>query len=414
MSFPWYVARRYLTARRRQAFISLISAVSILGVSVGVMALIIALALMTGVQTELRDRIVGSSAHVYVYNRLRGSFEDTDAEMQKWRRPGVTGVAPAIIDYGLAQYRGSDDKFVTLKGIDPAREPEVTDIGRAMVTGKLTDLYPPRPDTEEEVSLDRIVLGDELARAMGVHVGDVIDIISPEPTSTFIGLTVSRRPFQVVGTFKFGFYEIDNTWALMSLPAAMSFLKRDGADMIQLRLADVDQAPAFRDRLSAELGPEFRVQDWAMLNQPLYSALWLEKVAISTTIGLIVMVAALNIVASLVLLVMEKNRDIAILRTMGAPARVIRRIFMYQGLAIGLVGTGTGTILGLLVSYLADRYQLVRLPEDVYQISHLPFRVHALDVAIVVVAATGICFLATLYPSRQAGRIDPAEALRNQ
>jgi lipoprotein-releasing system permease protein len=183
---------------------------------------------------------------------------------------------------------------------------------------------------------------------------------------------------------------------------------------MQLRLARIDDAPAMRDRLTAELGPDFKVQDWSLLNQALYSALFLEKLAISLTIGLIVMVAALNIVASLVLLVMEKSRDIAILRTMGAPARVIRRIFVYQGLAIGALGTGGGAILGLAVSYIADRYQLIKLPADVYQITHLSFRVHALDVIVVVVAAMGVCLLATLYPSRQAGRIDPAEALRNQ
>jgi lipoprotein-releasing system permease protein len=334
--------------------------------------------------------------------------------MRKWRRPGVTGVAPAIIGFGLMQFRGSDPAAITLKGIDTAREPEVTDIASAMVTGSLDALNKKTPDTPDEVTLDGIILGHELAKSLDVEVNDIVDILTPELTMTVTGLRPRQRPFRVVGTFKFGFYEIDSTWALMSLPTAMSFLGRTNAEMIQLRLARIDDAPAMREQLSNELPPEFQVQDWAMLNQPLYSALTLEKVAISTTIGLIVMVAALNIVASLVLLVMEKNRDIAILRTMGAPARVIRRIFMLQGLAIGLVGTASGTVLGLIVCYVADRYQLIRLPEDVYQISHLPFRVHALDVLIVVVAATGICFLATLYPSRQAGRIDPAEALRNQ
>jgi lipoprotein-releasing system permease protein len=378
------------------------------------MALIIALALMTGVQTELRDRIVGSTAHVYVYNRIQ-PFENTDTEMQKWRRPGVTGVAPAIIGFGLMTHGGGDPKYVTLKGIDPAREPQVTDVTRSIIAGSLEALTPAKPDTPDEVTLDGIVLGEELAKSLDAKVGDVVDVLTLQPTTTvFAQLPGRLRVFRVVGLFKFGFYEIDSTWAMISLPSAMSFFNRDGADMIQLRLSRIDAAPAMRDQLSRELSPDFTVQDWAMLNQALYSALSLEKFAISMTIGLIVMVAALNIVASLVLLVMEKSRDIAILRTMGAPARVIRRIFMLQGLAIGLVGTGSGTILGLIVCYLADRYQLVHLPEDVYQISHLPFRVHALDVAIVVLAATGICFLATLYPSRQAGRIDPAEALRNQ
>lgn len=218
----------------------------------------------------------------------------------------------------------------------------------------------------------------------------------------------------VVGTFKFGFYEIDSSQALMTLPVATSLFNRDGPDMIQLRLANMDDAPAVRDRLREELGTAYDVRDWTELNQPLYSALWLEKLAISLTIGLIVMVAALNIVASLVLLVMEKSRDIAILRTMGAPARVIRRIFIYQGLTIGLVGTGVGATLGLLVCWFAERYRLIKLPSDVYQITYLPFRVQPLDVTVVVLSAVVVCLVATLYPSRQAGRIDPAEALRNQ
>jgi lipoprotein-releasing system permease protein len=184
--------------------------------------------------------------------------------------------------------------------------------------------------------------------------------------------------------------------------------------MMQLRLDDVDEAPAINEQLQQTLGPAYQVTDWTQLNASLYSALLLEKVAISLAIGLIVMVAALNIVASLVLLVMEKTRDIAILRTMGAHARTIRRIFIYQGMAIGLIGTGSGAVLGVAASYVLDRFRVIKLPSDVYQISYLPFRVEALDVLIVVVAAIGICLVATLYPSRQAGRIDPAEALRNQ
>ncbi len=222
------------------------------------------------------------------------------------------------------------------------------------------------------------------------------------------------RPLEVVGTFRFGFYEIDTGWGLVSLQTAGQLLDRTGPDMMQVRVANLDDTTKIHTELVDALGPGYRVTDWTELNQQLYSALWLEKVAISLTIGLIVMVAALNIVASLVLLVMEKTRDIAILRTMGAPARTVRRIFIYQGLTIGVIGTFGGAILGLAACYLADHYRLISLPADVYQISYLPFRVHALDVSVVVVSALAVCLLATIYPSRQAGRIDPAEALRNQ
>jgi lipoprotein-releasing system permease protein len=408
MSFPWFVARRYLTARRRQAFISLISGVSILGVGVGVMALIIALALMTGVQNEMRDRIVGSTAHVYI-NKFRGGFSAAELTVDRWRLPGVSGSAPAILGYGLLTTGNGRPEFATVKGIDPLREPEVTDANRAMVSGSLEALSN-RPAEE----LDGVVLGIELARVLGVGVGDVVDMVTAELRPTLAGMMPPRRPLRVVGTFRLGFYPVDSQWAMVSLKTAAELLNRDGPDMVQLRMSELDEAPAVRDRLQKELGSEFLVQDWTQLNQQLYSALWLEKLAISLTIGLIVIVAALNIVASLVLLVMEKSRDIAILRTMGAPARVIRRIFIYQGLTIGLVGTALGTVLGIIVSLIADRYQLVKLPADVYQVTHVPFHVMPFDVVVVVLSALGVCLLATLYPSRQAGRIDPAEALRHQ
>jgi lipoprotein-releasing system permease protein len=218
----------------------------------------------------------------------------------------------------------------------------------------------------------------------------------------------------VVGTFRFGVFQVDDSQAIVSLQTAQELLDREGPDTLQLRLDDMHAATRVKDQLQATLGPDYLVRDWIELNGDLYAALWLEKVAISLTIGLIVMVAALNIVASLVLLVMEKTRDIAILRTMGAPAWLIRRIFMYQGLTIGLIGTGAGTMLGLIVCWVFDRFQLIQLPGEVYQITYLPFRVELFDVIVVVLSAVLVCFVATLYPSRQAGRIDPAEALRNQ
>ena len=405
MSFPWFIARRYLTARRRQAFISLISAVSIAGVGVGVMALVIALGLMTGVQTEMRDRIVGATAHVYV-SQVSGQLDTAPA---RWNRPGIIGASPAIIGFGVLTVPPSISQGVTLKGIDPEREPSVTDVGPAMVSGSLKALVERTPEQKEGV-----VLGDALARTLRVAVGDIVTAVTPEFETSLGGLKPRYRALQVVGIFSLNFHEVDSTHALVAMNTAADLLNRQGPDMMQLRLADMDDAIPMRESLQSELGSGFLVQDWTQLNQPLYSALWLEKVAISLTIGLIVMVAALNIVASLVLLVMEKSRDIAILRTMGASAGVIRRIFILQGLTIGLIGTLGGTALGLIACALLNHYEVIRLPSDVYQITHLPFLVQPTDVAVVVASAIGVCLLATLYPSRQAGRIDPAEALRNQ
>ena len=407
MSVSWFIARRYLTARRRQAFISVISAVSILGVGVGVMALIIALGLMTGVQRELRDRIVGSSAHVYVYKT--GGFTDARAEAARMRIPGVIGAAPAVVGLGLLQSSRSDGAAVRLKGIDPELEQEVTDIRGALIAGSLEALSQRKVDDR-----DGIILGIDLAHTLGVTVGDSVTLVTPRGVVTPGRVVPMTQYYQVVGVVKFGYYDTDTTAAFVTLPLAERALGRDGPDLIQLRLKEMDKAPQIRDTLQAQLGSGYQIDDWIKLNGPLYSALWLEKVSISLTIGLIVMVAALNIVASLVLLVMEKSRDIAILRTMGAPARTIRRIFVLQGLTIGLVGTVAGAVLGLTVCFVADRYQLIKLPSDVYQITYLPFRVEPLDVVIVVVAGVLVCLAATVYPARQAGRLDPAEALRHQ
>ena len=407
MSFAWFIARRYLTARRRQAFISLISGVSIVGVAVGVMALIIALALMTGVQGELRDRIVGSTAHIYVYKGA--GYQDVPGELQRLKVPGVVGVAPALLGMGLMQSAAYEGAPAQIKGIDPALEPQVTDIRSALVAGSLDALA-----TRPEGAFDGVILGVDLARTLAVGVGGDVTLVTPRAIITPTRAVPMMRTFEVVGIVKFGFYETDTSAVLMTMATAERVLGHTGPNMMQLRLSNLDQASAIRDQLQRSLDPSYTVQDWTELNGALYAALQLEKLAISLTIGLIVFVAALNIVASLVLLVMEKSRDIAILRTMGAPAPVIRLVFMLQGLTIGVIGTGVGTLLGLVVCFFADRYQLITLPSDVYQITYLPFRVQAMDVVTVIVSVLLVCLAATIYPSRQAARLDPAEALRHQ
>jgi lipoprotein-releasing system permease protein len=410
MSFEWFVARRYLTARRKQAFISLISGVSIVGVGVGVMALVVALAIMTGVQSELRNRILGSTAHIYVSKIGGGGFTDVDAEIKRVMSPRVAAASPIVLGKGLVTSARRESQGMMIKGIDPVREPAVTEIVSAMKTGSYDDLVHRPPD-----GFPGILLGADLADQLGVSRGDRVTVLTGETRTSAMGGTAwNHADFDVVGTFQFGFYEFDSTTALMLIDDATDLLNKSGPDMLQLRLVDMDEAPAISRSLHDQLGPAYRVQNWSELNRSLYAALALEKLVISLTIGLIVMVAALNIVASLVLLVMEKSRDIAILRTMGAPAGAIRRIFVFQGLIIGGVGTLAGAAIGLVICSVADRYRLIKLPADVYQVSYLPFQVQPLDVLVVVIAALGVCLLATLYPSRQAGRLDPAEALRTQ
>jgi lipoprotein-releasing system permease protein len=408
LPFELFVATRYLLARRKQAFISLISFISILGVMVGVMALLIALALMTGLQGELRDRIVGASAHVYVFKAGEG-IRDSGAEVSKLRQlPHVIGAAPAVIGQGLLTSGQGAQAPVTIKGVDPSLEPSVTDIRRAMKSGSL-EAVRMRPE-----GLDGLVLGQDLAQTLGVHVGDSVRLLTPEGTLSPAGLMNRTRTLKVVGIFSLGLYEFDSAYALMDLPVAERLLGKDHPDFVQLRLDDMFSAPAISANLQETLGLEYTTQDWADMNKSLFSALKLEKMAISITIGLIVMVAALNIVASLVLLVMEKSRDIAILKTMGSSAASIRRIFMLQGLIIGLVGTTAGAIGGCTLIYILDRYRLIHVPIDVYQISYVPFTLMPLDFVTVIAAAILICFVATIYPSRQASRLDPAQALRYQ
>jgi lipoprotein-releasing system permease protein len=408
LPFELHIALRYLLAKRKQAFISVISLVSTIGVAIGVMAVIIALAVMTGLQQTLRDRILGSQPHVYV-SRV-GGFDDYRADLGKLRAiPHVTGVAPMILGKALASApRGQD--FITVKGVDPALEPGITDLQRAMKAGSLAALS--ERTTAGGIPVDGIVLGQDLATNLGVSVGDSIELTTGEGRLSPLGLLPAKRRLRVVGIFSLGLYEFDSVYGLVSLDVAKRLFDRHDPDYIQLHVDDIYAAPAIARDITARLGDQYTAQDWGQMNKALFSALTLEKFAVSLAIGLIVMVAALNIVASLILLVIEKHRDIGILKTMGAGARSVTAIFMLQGLVIGLVGTTVGAALGYLISYVCDRYQLIRVSTDVYQISYMPFTVLGLDFTVVVLAALAICFIATIYPSRQAARLDPAQALR--
>ena len=408
MPFELFLALRYLVARRKQAFLSLISVISTIGVAVGVMALIIALALMTGLQGELRDRIVGASPHIYVWKVGEG-MTDVAGDMARIKRVArVTGASPIVLGKALIT-AGEQQAFITVKGIDPATEGEVTDVRERMRKGSLQALGTPPED-----GLAGIAVGQTLAEQLRVSVGDAVTVMTPEGPLSPFGPTMGSRRLQVVGIFSLGLFEFDSAYGFVSLPTAQRLLARERPDFIEVRVDDMYAAPAVAAAIVDSLGDTYVTQDWAQMNRSLFSALWLEKVAISITIGLIVMVAALNIIASLVLLVMEKSRDIAILKTMGAAARSITLVFMLQGLIIGAVGTMVGACAGLAVTWVLDTYQLIQVPMDVYQVAHVPFKVRPDDFVLVVLAALAICFVATIYPSRQASRLDPAQALRYQ
>jgi lipoprotein-releasing system permease protein len=276
-----------------------------------------------------------------------------------------------------------------------------------MIKGSIDDLKAKNDDT-----FPAILLGKDLARSLGVDVGDSVLITTPEGILTPTGRMPYPRRLRVAGTFSLGLYEFDTTMGYVSLEAAERLFAKDGVDLIQLKVDDIWQASSIARSLQAQLGEQYTTDDWSSMNRQLFSALLLEKIAVSLAIGLIVMVAALNIIASLILLVMEKSRDIAILKTMGASARSVMLIFIMQGIIIGIVGTAVGGTLGVALSRVLDRYQLIKVPVDVYQVSHLPFTVLPRDFLVVVSVAILICFFATIYPSRQAARLDPAQALR--
>ncbi len=404
MRFELFIALRYLLAPRRQASVSRVSLFSTIGVAVGVMALIVALALMTGLQGELRDRILGSTAHVYVWKT--GGIADYQAEVKKLLGvPGVMGAGPAILGKALISTARAD-AFISLKGVDPALEPNVTDIQRVMQQGSLHALA--------DVSDERpgILLGKDLAGQIGVKVGDVVTLMTPQGTLSPMGILPRTRSTRVVGIYALGLYEFDAAYGFVSLDLAKRLMSKEVPDIIQVRVNDIYAAPAIAEDIAKRFGEGYVTQDWADMNQSLFSALWLEKVAISITIGLIVMVGALNIISSLILLVMQKSRDIAILKTMGTSSRRVMVLFMMQGLIIGAVGTTIGSALGLGLCWVLDTYELIQIPIDVYQVSHVPFVVLPGDFAIVVVSAVVICFLSTIYPSLQASRLDPVQALR--
>ncbi len=405
LPFELHVALRYLLARRKQALISVISLISTIGVMVGVMALVIALALMTGLQDQLRDKILGSTAHVYVWKG--GGLTDYRADVARLRQfPHVTGAAPAVLGKALVT-SPQGRAFITIKGIDPSLEASVTDLGRSMRQGSVAALSGPADDGRPG-----ILLGADLVKTLGVRVGDRVQLLTPDGTLSPMGMLPRTRTLDVAGVFALGLFEFDSAYGFVTLPVAERLVGKDKPELIELRVDDIYRAPDVAREITDQSAGVYLTEDWTKLNQSLFGALWLEKMAISITIGLIVMVAALNIVASLILLVMEKSRDIAILKTMGASSRSIMLVFMLQGMIIGLVGTALGAAAGWSASTLLDRYRVIHVPIDVYQVSYVPFVVLPLDFALVVASAIAICFVATLYPSRQASKLDPAEALR--
>lgn len=406
--FELFVAARYLRARRKEAVISIITLISVLGVAAGVMALIIALAVTNGFRNTLQRNMLGAMAHIDVLNKrqLDGIENWRDLEDKIRKLPHVTAVAPAL--YMPIFLQGPvNSKGVVLKGIDVDAELAITKALRHLKAGSLDRLRNP------DANPPGIILGWRLANETGMIMNSRVNVVSPEGKLTPYGPIPAVVPFYICGTFNTNFSDFDEGWAFTSIQAAQKALSlEDVVNQIEVNVDDLNKADVYAKEIEQAIGPQYTTTTWMELNRQLFSALNMERIVTAIIIGLILLVAALNILITLVMMVMEKYRDVAILMSMGARAAQIRKIFMLQGVLIGAVGSALGLIAGYSISYFAGKYEWIKLPEAVYPINYLPFESRWTDGIWIAGVAILVSFLATIHPARSATRIAPAEVLR--
>jgi lipoprotein-releasing system permease protein len=428
MQFELFVAARYLRAKRRQAVIGVITVISIVGVAAGVASLIIALAINNGFRQDLQDRLLGSTSHINLLRIASDGIRNWQPLLSRLeKQPHVVAGAPAIYEQVLIS-RGARAQGAVLKGIIPEDESKVSAILDSVKGDSASSLdeTPNEPSTatapsDDEpnstiatgTSLPPIILGKDLADELGAPVGSLVTVTSPQGELTPFGIVPKYKRFKVAGIFASGFFDYDNTWAFIRLSDAQRlFDLTDVVSVLEFKVDDIYQAGVIGQKLETEAGKGFMSTNWMEQNRALFHALRLERIVTFITIGLIVFVAALNILISLIMMVMEKTRDIAVLVSMGAKRRQIRRIFIYQGLLIGVIGTALGLIAGFALSWAAGHYHLFSLSAEVYSIDYVPFAPRPIDGLLVAFVAIGVSFIATLYPSWSAASVLPAEALR--
>jgi lipoprotein-releasing system permease protein len=402
MKFAWFIARRYLTKGRKNSFISIISAVSILGIAIGVAALVIALALINGFQNDIRDRILSSSAHIMVTDRFGEGFADFREKHRvlEGRFPEVKSVMPVVYGTVLVKGGSRDVSGAVFRGLD---------LGRRKLEPWLAELdFGRLPKGEREV-----LLGRELALKLNLFAGDSCLVVSPQAALSPLGIMPRFKKFHISGIFRSGLFEFDSGTVITGLEAAQQLFSLKGkASYLQVNLHDIFSAERVAAAIRDLLGARYSVITWKDLNQSLYSALKLEKTVLFFTLALIIVVASLNIVAGLILLVMQKIKDIGILLSYGTTSSQVRRIFFLQGAVIGVLGTTLGIFLGLGFCFLANRYELIKVPAEIYQVSFVPFRIGLFDLGAVISVSLLISFLATLIPSRKAAAIAVVDAVK--
>ncbi len=409
MSFEYFIGGRYLRAKQKETFISLITILSVAGVTVGVMALIVVIAVMAGFESDLKQRILGVESHI-VLMRHDGSFSAYKKISKKINElHGVEAATPFI--YSQIMLRSSTGvSGAVLRGIDPESAGSVIKILKNSILQNLKQI---QRQGNSKTFVPGIILGKELARNLGVLKGDAVYLISSRGMISPIGYLPAMKRFEVVGLFESGMYEYDGSLAYINLKDAQKILNMKGSVTgIEVRVDDIYDARNVAKKIVSELGFPYWARDWMQMNHNLFSALKLEKTVMFIILALIVLVAAFNIASTLIMMVMGKTKDIAILKAMGAMDSSIRKIFIYKGMIIGAVGTSLGVCLGFIICKLLEKYKFIQLPGDVYYISTLPVRLEALDVFMIASAAMVICFLATLYPASQASKLNPIEAIR--
>jgi lipoprotein-releasing system permease protein len=455
MRFELFIARRYLRAKRRQAFIGIITGISIVGVAAGVASLVVALAINNGFRQDLQQRLLGSTSHISLLRVADDGIKDWPALMDRLsKQPHVVAAAPAIFEQVLIS-RGPRARGAVLKGMIPKYERQVGDLlssvkqgsaaaldeqathqgssdqidpsgmenlagaatraGAAQTTSKQDDLSPDDlAGVQARVAaMPPIVLGKDMAESLGASVGSVVLVTSPQGELTPFGMVPKYNRFRVVGIFSSGFFDYDSSWAFVRLADAQQlFGLGDLISVIEFKVDDIYKADKISSDLEDAAGKGFMATNWMEQNKALFHALRLERLVTFITIGLIVFVAALNILISLIMMVMEKTKDIAVLMSMGTRKAQVRNVFIAQGMLIGVIGTAIGLAVGYAISYAGGHYHVISLSPEVYSIDYVPFAPRLMDGVIVAVVAVGISFVATLYPSWSASRILPAEALR--
>jgi lipoprotein-releasing system permease protein len=445
MRFEFFVASRYLRAKRKQAVIGIITGISIAGVAAGVASLVVALAINNGFRQDLQDRLLGSTSHVNLLRTMGDGIPDWRPLMERLRKqPHVVAAAPDLYEQVLISL-GSRAQGAVLKGIIPQDERKVSDLLDSVKQGSADALkeseqavagegaHPTTPAADNSVratpatndadslaavqqrraEMPPIILGKDMADDLGARVGSVVLVTSPQGELTPFGLVPKYTRFRVVGIFDSGFYDYDSSWSFTRLSDAQRlFALGDVIQIIEFKIDDIYKAPQVGEELERAAGAGFMTKNWMEQNKPLFHALRLERLVTFITVGLIVFVAALNILISLTMMVMEKTRDIAVLMSMGTRKAQVRRIFIAQGALIGLVGTAIGLVLGYALSWTGGHYHLFSLAPEVYSINYVPFAPRVSDGILVAVVAVGTSLVATLYPSWSAARILPAEALR--